>query len=300
MSSYLSRLTGKSETLRWVLGIAAGGYLLQLVILFFIPDINGAADFVQLFQLPVEIGGFFKKPWTILTYWLAHPLREIFPFLINCLFVFMFGGILVSLIGEMKLRSFVIFSLLINGVLIFLISWAIVPDVTNYNDPTILYHNTHYYGLTSLVAGIITATIVTAPRYPVRLIFFGNVKIVWVGIIILALRFVFTVQFLPEMISIVVGVLIGAAHVWFLRQGKDYTAWTLYPWQREKVVAPKPRLKVVRTPASKTINPNKAKAAPVPGDPEDELDRILDKINEVGYEGLTRQEKEFLEKASQD
>jgi hypothetical protein len=31
----------------------------------------------------------------------------------------------------------------------------------------------------------------------------------------------------------------------------------------------------------------------------DEVDRVLDRINEVGYDGLTREEKKILEEASE-
>ena len=152
------------------------------------------------------------------------------------------------------------------------------------------------------MTALITATITFTPRYPVRLILFGNVAIVWIGLVIIVLRFVSfsSIKSIPEVTALGAGVVVGFAYAMLLKRGTDITSWTLFPWEKNLFSKPKPKMKVVRTPASKTINASERKQKAAEKDPEEELNRILDKINEVGYGGLTRAEKEFLEKASRE
>lgn len=301
MNAYIRRLTGRSQTLNWVLGIVVGFYVAQLLLFVFVSTTREAGELMQHLQFPVTLEGLLHQPWALVTYWVAHPIGQFLPFVMNCLFIFMFGSIFVGLLGENKFRSFVIFSLLINGVLTFLVAQLTVPEASAWDNPTpdILFYNSHFFGIASLMTSIIAAIITFTPKYPLRLVFLGNIPIIWVGLAIIVLRFVSfsSIKSIPEITALGVGVFVGLGHALLLKRGTDITTWTLFPWQGKQ--AKKPRLKVVRTPAKKTINPTTKKAQTAP-DPEDELNRILDKINEVGYGGLTRAEKEFLEKASKE
>ena len=99
MSSYIRRLTGRSKTLNWLLGIAAGFYVGQLLLFIFVSTTREAGELMQYLQFPVTFEGLLHQPWAIPTYWAAHPLEQFLPFVMNCLFIFMFGSIFVQMLG---------------------------------------------------------------------------------------------------------------------------------------------------------------------------------------------------------
>lgn len=284
----IRRFIDKYGVLGIILATAVVMFVTQILV-FGMANENGYKSFYEALALPNHILAFFKKPWTILTYWTLVPFTFLFTLIFELLILYTFGRIYQSLVGEEKFKRLIIFSVLANGFLLVLLGTLIYsPDKQLY-----------YSGLHTIMLTVIAATITLVPEYPVRLFLFGQVKIMWVGLFIILLetamyQFVFTFTGLAAVISSVA----GFAVVRLLQNGTDITSWSGGRSRRR----PAPSRQYVRKgePSISRKSPLRpgrpGKAAPV--SPEEELNLLLDKINEVGYENLSRKEKERLDDLS--
>jgi hypothetical protein len=156
-------------------------------------------------------------------------------------------------------------------------------------------------GMIALIIVLVVSSITLVPDYPIQLFLFGQVKIVWVGIVLVAIELIWANFFTPLAISIWLGAALGFMHIYLLRQGTDLTEtiWSYYqdsdknPRMTVKHGAKPPREKVIRS-SGKSERKGKSKS----DISQEIIDDILDKISEKGYESLSREEKELLFKAS--
>ncbi|MEL6632069.1 MAG: DUF6576 domain-containing protein [Bacteroidota bacterium] len=178
-------------------------------------------------------------------------------------------------------------------------------DATNPGPSSALRPVTRHYGLVSglmpIIIMLMISCITLVPEYPIQLFLFGQVKIVWVGIVILLLEIGFAAFISPLALAIVFGAIIGFLHVYFLRNGTDVTArvWDYYQSSGRRDDA-QPRMKVKRNYGAQKEKQHKKKPSSERKSkiPQEVIDKILDKIHDSGYENLTREEKELLFKAS--
>lgn len=153
-------------------------------------------------------------------------------------------------------------------------------------------------GLGAIIFILVISCITLVPDYPVQLFLFGQVKIVWVGVVLFLLAWGLWASFFTPMgIAILLGGMLGFAHVYLLRNGTDITetVWGFYSDGSNK-----PRMKVKygsKTPGSKP-QPSSRKKNDGSDISQDVIDDILDKISDKGYDSLSREEKELLFKAS--
>ncbi|MDW8335281.1 MAG: rhomboid family intramembrane serine protease, partial [Bacteroidia bacterium] len=148
-------------------------------------------------------------------------------------------------------------------------------------------------GASAGVNGVLVAAAAVVPNYPLYLLFFGVVRLKWLAIVGVALDLILIAGSNPGgMIAHVGGAAMGWALIALRRRGVDlsspfeYSRYTLRYREPERDYS-SPRMRVVhRTPPPK----------PTP----QEIDRILDKIQAVGYHNLTKEEKQTLFRASQE
>ncbi|MFN8395367.1 MAG: rhomboid family intramembrane serine protease [Bacteroidia bacterium] len=252
--------------------------------------------FYQQVTLPVNLRAAIDQPWSVFTYWLvSHPLS--FWFLLGDLVVlYAFGHILNAMLGDRRTQAIVTIAVLTNGLLA--IGLANILPTVEYTPVTRLA------GFGAINATLIAATITLVPRYNFRIIFW-DVQLLYIGLFLLLLsvvsyRAIFTVQGTAT--------IIGAGVGWFiikvLRSGWNVTRWFQGAANRPQQSIPRQPEPVLtgQRPVIRNINPKAKTVAPQPQQPElteaEELDMLLDKINEVGYSGLSQQEKERLDKLS--
>jgi membrane associated rhomboid family serine protease len=246
-------------------------------------------------SLPANLNTAIDQPWSLLTYWLAnHPLS--FWFLLTDLVVlYAFGHILNAMIGDRRLQGVVIIAILMNG-LVAIGLGNLLPTVE-------LTPMTRLFGFGAVNATIVTAAITLVPRYNFRL-FMWDVPLLFVGLFILAIslishRLIFTLEGVAEL----VGIAVGFGLIKTMRNGWDLTNWFHGAANRPAQPLPRhpePVLSQQRPVVVRAINP---KQQPAPNQPPvlseaEELDDLLDKINEVGYDRLSKYEKERLDKLS--
>lgn len=234
---------------------------------------------------PMQAMAFLYKPWTIITYMFIHDLSGIFHLLWNMLFLYWFGQIIEEFIGRSKTLPIYILGG-IGGALLSLV----LNSVMNYSG------NIPLIGASGAVYGIMLAAVAITPNYQFNLMFIGPVSIKYIATfkILLDLLNLSELSNMGGHFCHIGGAITGYAYVYFLRQGTDLGWWI----QRlsltlSSLFQAKPKLNVVH---KNTKAPNTSASI----SKQQKLDDILDKISKSGYESLSKEEKEFLFKASKD
>lgn len=253
-------------------------------------------EFYNQVTLPVNLRTAVDQPWSVFTYWLvSHPLN-FWLLLGDLVLLYAFGHILNAMLGDRRTQAIVTIAILTNGLLAIGLS-NILPTVENPPD-------TRLAGFGAINATLIAASITLVPRYNFRILFW-DVPLLYIGLFLLLLfmvsyRAIFTVQGTADILGAGVGWLI----IKVLRSGWNVTNWFQGAANRPPQNIPRQPEPVLtgQRPIIRSINPKAKTVAPQPQQPElteaEELDMLLDKINEVGYGGLTQHEKERLDKLS--
>ncbi|PWK72530.1 membrane associated rhomboid family serine protease [Mucilaginibacter oryzae] len=239
----------------------------SLVSLFAEKYINLSAD---LHELPFRF-------WTPFTYMFMHS--GILHILFNMLWLYWMGQIFEEYLGNKRTIGLYIMGGL-AGALFYLLAFNLLPVFTSVNAA----YNSAIVGASASVMAIVVATATLLPDYTISLILFGPVKLKWLVFVILV------IDFLGIMggnaggeIAHLGGALMGFIYIKQLQKGNDWVGGIA------KLFKPKPKLKVV----SNNMGSGSS------GYPrQDEIDRILDKISQSGYNSLSRQERETLKRAS--
>lgn len=247
---------------------------------------------INQLALPSDIPAFLVKPWTIITYFFTH--ESFFHVLFNMLFFFWFGKIIYEFLGNNKLINLYVLGGLIGGFL-FILIYNLIPF---YNDRVQL---SILMGASAGVFAVVVGAATFMPNYTFFLLFLGPIKIKYIAIFYVLLSF-FNIDGSNAggELSHLGGALIGFLYVQQLKKGNDFGQPIIsFINFLKSLFVRKPKIKVSykstesskgrksadKTEKSKNIN-------------QDEIDTILDKISEGGYESLTKEEKQKLFNAS--
>ncbi|HEX6225111.1 MAG TPA: rhomboid family intramembrane serine protease [Chryseolinea sp.] len=255
---------------------------------FGVPDIFGTIH--NQLAIPAPIGEFIQKPWTLITYAFIHDLSGVFHILFNMLVFYWFGKLFVEYLGSDKLVALYLLGALAGG-LLYLLVYNTVPfyveRIGTFNGMV---------GASAAVYAVVVATATLIPDYTFFLLFLGPVRIKYIA------GFYIVVSFLGSVgenaggnVAHLGGALMGFVYLKQLQAGVNWGSWVTatLDWFKGLLTA-KPKVKVTyRKQYSDTQRP-KAKSSIS----QDEIDAILDKISDGGYESLTKEEKEKLFNAS--
>ncbi|MDR0941823.1 MAG: rhomboid family intramembrane serine protease [Bacteroidales bacterium] len=230
-----------------------------------------------------------RKPWTLFTYMFVH--EGFLHLLFNMLWLFWFGRIFIDLLKGKRL--FAVFTLGgIFGALFAVAGFAVIPA---------LHHNmvggVPMIGASAAVIAIVIATATYFPNYQVYLLFFGQVRLKYLAIVMVALDLIS----LPGLnsrgvLSHLGGALFGFVWAWQLKQGNDIAAWfvRLCDWIVQ-LFEPKPKMRVTYRNQKSNISDVKYEdVGHKVAASQAEIDAILDKISKNGYDSLTKKEKDLL------
>lgn len=240
-------------------------------------------DLLQYFAVPSDIGRLLMRPWSLVTNIFLHS--GFWHLLSNMLLLFFLGRILEDFLNTKQLWQIFLFGGL-SGVLLYVLSFNALPIFAGVVSESTLR------GASGGVTAIIVATGVFLPRYQIRPFNLFNIEMRWVALI-----FVFrdlysfpNMQNLGGILAHLGGALFGLLYILNL-QGKmsmPNLNWnTLKPAKMRKVELDEKEIKKNKPSVSKA-KPN-----------QDEIDAILDKISQSGYDSLSKSEKEILFKASE-
>jgi membrane associated rhomboid family serine protease len=247
---------------------------------------------INQLALPSDIPTFLVKPWTIITYFFTH--ESFFHVLFNMLFFFWFGKIIYEFLGNNKLINLYILGGLIGGFL-FILIYNLIPF---YNDRVQL---SILMGASAGVFAVVVGAATFMPNYTFFLLFLGPIKIKYIAIFYVLLSF-FNIDGSNAggELSHLGGALIGFLYVQQLKKGNDFGQPIIsFINFLKSLFVRKPKIKVsYKSTESSKGRKSTAKTEQSKNINQDEIDTILDKISEGGYESLTKEEKQKLFNAS--
>lgn len=268
------------------------------ILLFAIPSIVFAL--LLLFNIQIhynsyvglsnDLGDLLLKPWTIISYSFFHA--SFFHILFNMLMLNFSGKLFVTFFTQKQLLSLYILGGILGGV-VYIVSYLFLPLLANQHALLV--------GASASVMAILVATTTYQPDMNIRLALIGNVKLWHIAIVLLALDFIqLPLENTGGHLAHLGGALFGFIYIKALQGGTDLGRglsivldWFANLFSPKKAT---PFKKVHRNPkpsgTSKTISRIVTKDKT-----QQQIDEILDKISQSGYDSLTANEKEFLFKA---
>ena len=233
--------------------------------LFELKDIS----ILDYFVVEADIMSLIFKPWSLITYGFLHgSFSHLFW---NMIMLFYFGNILVNYFGDKRLLN-VFFNGILFGGIIYIISYNLFPVFTGVSSKMI--------GSSAGVMAILFYITSYNPNHTIRFFFF-NIKLLYIAIFLLLMDIIqIPVENSGGHIAHLGGALIGFL---MFRSFKGIDFVDIYTNLSTK----KNNKKIKRNKTFSGSNFDQKK-----------IDSILDKISESGYESLTKEEKNYLFKAS--
>lgn len=241
------------------------------------------------------IAPFIHKPWTFFTAFFTH--KGFGHILWNMLAFYWFGMVIRDFMGERRLLS-LYFLGGIAGSISMLILFNLVPKFSG-----------EAYGLgwgaSAAVFAIMVAAATKFPDYQFNLLFIGPVKIKYIALVMIFLSFIgLKGSNVGGEVAHLGGALIGFLYIKQLNNGVDLGRPIMAVSDLiVKLFKPKPKIKVThrsgsRRASKKTSRKARQSDSNITNPPQEEIDAILDKISQSGYDSLTTDEKQKLFNAS--
>lgn len=254
-------------------------FIKTLLFLFNLPE----HTFFSWFELSPHPSTFIFQPWTLISYGFLHG--SFGHILWNMLLLYYAAQFFLNLFSPKRFLN-VYFSGIIAGGVVFMLSYALFPVFEG-----------HYPSLVGASAGVMAVLIFSCtymPNQEIRLLFF-NVKLMYLGIGLVVLD----VLQIPTgnaggHIAHIGGAALGFLYASQLQKGNDIGRG--FDWVIESITAifkSKKTMETVHKAKRKSRQPSSVKS-------QKEIDTILDKISDSGYESLSKEEKELLFKAGKN
>lgn len=262
--------------------------VIKVISLFLILFNINTAMVVTYLQLPSNLMMLIKQPWSVVTYMFLHA--DIMHIFFNMISLYWFGRIAMERISQKQLVALYILGGL-AGAALYIAAYNLFPYFS------IAVHNSYLLGASGAVVAICVAAATLQPNYPIRLMFIGEVKLVWLAVGMVAISlFGITGSNAGGEFAHIGGAILGYFYAKAWMQGKDYSrpVTSIINWLTD-LFKRKPKMKVhqnkqqTATRMKTDAEYNKEKRAN-----EAAIDAILDKIKQRGYESLTAEEKREL------
>lgn len=255
----------------------------------------------SVLYIPAPIEKFLWRPWTLFTYFFTH--KNILHLFFNMWVMYWFGMIIRDFLGSSRLTALYIFGGMAGG-LIYLLCFNTLPYFID------LTPELGMLGASASVYAIVTAAAVYRPNLEMNLLFFGNIRIVWIALVVILLSFIGIGGASSDAgvggnLAHLGGAIIGFIFIKQYEVGNDWSKpITAFLDSIKRIFRGKSGAssssKNKASAGGKASSNSKSKYSAASTNPsQDEIDAILDKISAHGYESLTTDEKQILFKASQ-
>ena len=247
-------------------------------LLFFYQFQLGVFNFPNWIALSSDLSVLISKPWTLIGYaFFHHGFGHLF---FNMMVLHFSSMLFLTFFNSKQFLGLYLLSALFSGIA-FVIGYYF------------LQLSSAMVGASGAIMAILVATTTYRPLMHVRLLFFGNVKLWHITAVILVLDFMqFRIANTGGHIAHLAGAFFGFIFIKLLQNGIDLSRILNNPFKKSR-----------RAPFRK-VHKNYPKSAPKPSSrivvkdkTQQQIDEILDKISQSGYDCLTQEEKEFLFKA---
>ena len=263
------------------------------LILFAVPEVFFALaqlfhvniDYLSYVSLSTNWSDLAWKPWSILSYAFFH--FGIIHLVFNMLMLHFTSRLFLTFFIQKQLFGVYLLSAIFSG-LVFLLGYYYLPILINVT--------TSVVGASGAIMAILIATTTYQPYMDVRLALFGKVKLWQITVLLLFLDLIqLPMNNTGGHIAHLSGAFFGYIYIKLLQNGTDlsrivdsivnlFSKKQSTPFKKVHVNPKKPAVKK----QSKIVVKDKT---------QQQLDEILDKISQSGYDSLTTEEKEFLFKA---
>lgn len=261
--------------------INLGVFLVVKVIGLFFYLAGVSFPLVAWLSVPSDLGMLIRRPWTPITYMFLH--EGFLHLLFNILGLYWFGKLfLYHFEGEKLLSVYLMGGL--AGAFIYILAFNIFPAFTQMNSIML--------GASASVFAVLMAIAVYDPNREIHLFFIGRFPLKYISAFYVVLSIISISASNPGgNLAHLGGAFWGWFYIFQLRKGKDRgSAVVKVLGKLETVFKPKEKMKVsFKKPPRDDYEYNKQMNIQ-----QEEINRILDKIAETGYESLTKQEKEIL------
>jgi membrane associated rhomboid family serine protease len=266
--------------LNWLYVLFAANVIGFIVAFFAFTFTNGQS---ALF-FAIHSGDFFSllKIWKLFTYSITSP--SAFGLIGNLLWLWIFGDLLANVIGGKNMFSVYVFTTLIIGVIggVFCI-WG------NEEYPVFLL------GFDAALIAIAAACVYKVPQQKVVMMLVGGIPVWVLGIAFLLVK-IFTTpnQGMAFMLLLdFIALLIGVFYIILFDKGKYLDVTDMTHKNSWTILKKKKKLKGKLVSMPTAISQKNSNSSN-----QERLDKILEKISEKGIDGISKEEKKFLENYS--
>lgn len=245
-------------------------------------------------NLEIKSGVFdlLYKPWTIITHQFLHiSLGHIFW---NMLSFYLFGRITGDLLGDKKILPLYLFGGFLSAIFFMIASYFIYPGQTATAN-----------GASGAIMAIAVTAAMVAPDYIVRLILIGDVKIKYIVFLFIFLDLIASQGIFNSggAYGHLGGAFAGFLYIFMYKKGNNLLkpiefVLNLFSKDRKEIYNERRSKMRVEYRNDSKNNVSGKNASNLSLSHQEQLDIILDKIRESGYEKLTPKEKDFLKEAS--
>jgi membrane associated rhomboid family serine protease len=239
-------------------------------------------DYLQYVSLSSNPELLLWKPWSLLSYSFFHS--GIMHIVFNMIVLNFSGRLFMTYFTQKQLLGLYVLSAIFAG-----ITYLVVFYVLNISAPIV--------GASAAIMAILVATTTYHPLMDLRLLIIGNVKLWHITAVIIIIDLMqLRSENMGGHISHLSGAFFGFIFIKLLQNGTDlskivssvlhfftnlFKKSTTTPFKKVHKNYNKPLIKT----ASKIVAKDKS---------QQQIDEILDKISQSGYDSLTKEEKEFL------
>jgi len=271
-----------NKLIYWNIGLFVVPYVLFAILRLFTIEVD-FLQYVSLSSNPVEL---LWKPWSIVSYAFFHA--GILHILFNMLVLNFSSRLFLTFFSQKQLLALYFTGAIFAGI-IYLLSYFAFPALANLKVSLV--------GASASIMAILFAAVAYSPLMEVRLLLIGNVKLWHIAAFLIIMDLIqLPLENTGGHLSHLGGALFGYLYVKQLQNGTDLGLWFTktidffadVTGRRKaspfKKVHKNYKQAIVK-PVSKIITKDKT---------QQQIDEILDKISQSGYDILTKEEKEFL------
>lgn len=268
--------------------------IILLRVIFVFSGAEGAySSIIGMLALPASITSFLHKPWTLITYFFLH--EGFMHILFNMLFLYWFGLIIKEFLGSGKIISLYVLGGIVGGVF-YLLIYNLFPYFADRVDVSVML------GASAGVYAVVVGAATLAPNFTMHLLLLGPVRIKYIALFYVFLSFAQTTGAnAGGNLAHLGGAALGFLFIKQLQNGVDLgkpVHWFISFVKSFFVRQPKVRVSYKKSASEKASSKKQSTASSKAGNTsdvsQDEIDAILDKISQSGYESLSKEEKQKL------
>lgn len=261
--------------------------LLSLILILFNVNIG---SMVTWLELPSNLYTLLRQPWSVISYMFMHiGFGHLF---FNMIALYWFGRIALEYYSQKQLMAMYLTGGL-AGAVCYMAAYNIFPYFSD------VVGSSYLLGASGAVLAICTATAVANPNYIVRLMFIGEIRLVWIAAIMVIVSLLgITGSNAGGEFAHIGGALLGYLYGKAWQRGSDWSRpITRLVNSVSNLFKPKTKNRSNRGTYHKSTTTHYRTDAEYNKEKrnnEAAIDSILEKIKQHGYESLTAEEKREL------